>query len=211
MTNNTLKFPTGDFTHTELAQANGKTNQQVWVAYQQAIKDGVIVSAGTRSKGKGKPSKLWKVADGQPVPVVSPAPVVPPVVPTPAVVKIVPVQSNIPVPPPEPVVKLEKIQPSAPPPTLVVETVEVAKVVPEIPVQMVQNIVKDVATLEQVCPICKNPLYSINDATGVMVWCSQPINICPSTENPSGHGRNVKDAYEVLCEKFRHLISHAKA
>ena len=68
----TLKFPTGEFTHTELAQANGKTNQQVWTAYQAAIKAGTIVSAGLRPNpsGKGKPSKIWKVADGVPVPLV---------------------------------------------------------------------------------------------------------------------------------------------
>lgn len=52
-----LKFPAGEFTHSELATLNGQTNQQVWVRYQQAIKDGVIVLA--RQDGR---TKVWKKA-----------------------------------------------------------------------------------------------------------------------------------------------------
>lgn len=212
---NTLKFPNGDFTHTELAQANGKTNQQVWVAYQQAIKNGLIVFVGTRSSGKGKPSKLWRVANGQPVPVV--AVIVPPVVvPPPVVVKpenvitITEPDVVISVPPPEPVIEsLVEIKPVTPPPVPVVEPVaEIVEVITVVPVVNITS--KDVTELEQVCPICKHKLLSIDTATGVRVWCPQPIEVCFVTENPFGHGRNAKDAYEILCEKFRH-ISHAKA
>ena len=70
-----LKIPSGKFSHSDLAAANGKSNQQVWVEYSRLRKEGIIVPAGSRSAGKGKPTLLWKLADGQPVPVA----VVPPV------------------------------------------------------------------------------------------------------------------------------------
>ena len=166
----TLKFPSGEFTHTELAQLNGKTNQQVWTRYQQAIKDGVIVSAGTRaSAGKGKPSKLWKLATGQPVPVVAvvadvPKPVAPVIaatIPTEAVV--------VPAAQPAPVVeapKLPEVTPAvaptpAPESSVEAVTVEVVRVEPapeaEIKPPTVNDVVKDARTLTEKCPICGNP------------------------------------------------------
>lgn len=59
----TIKFPEGEFTHTELAQFNGVSNQTVWQRYLKARQTGQIVSAGTRkAEGKkGKPQLLWKV------------------------------------------------------------------------------------------------------------------------------------------------------
>jgi len=84
---NKLKFPTGEFTHTELATLNGKTNQQVWTRYQQAIKDGVILTAGERKvAGKGKPSRLWIVNVNYVAPVVAVVPVTPATPATPTVV-----------------------------------------------------------------------------------------------------------------------------
>ena len=75
----TLKYPTGDFTHTELAQLNGKTNQQVWTRYQLAIKNGQILKAGERkTAGKGKPSLLWKLNPNYVAPVVPVTPAVTP-------------------------------------------------------------------------------------------------------------------------------------
>ena len=79
MIEQSLQFPTGQFTHTELAKLNGKTNQQVWTRYQKAIKDGQIIRDGERKTpgAKGKPSLLWKVNPNYvppaPAPVVAPA------------------------------------------------------------------------------------------------------------------------------------------
>ena len=61
---------------------------------------------------------------------------------------------------------------------------------------------KDARTLTEVCPICKHPLLAIDDATGVMVWCGQPPEVCPSAENPFGHGATEKEAYYKLTEKW---------
>jgi hypothetical protein len=210
----TLKFPSGEFTHTELAQLNGKTNQQVWTRYQQAIKDGVIVSAGTRaSAGKGKPSKLWKLATGQPVPVVAvvadvPKPVAPVIaatIPTEAVV--------VPAAQPAPVVEAPKLPEAAPavaptptpePPVEAV-TVEVVRVEPTTPapeVKPANDVVKDARTLTETCPLCGKPLLAIDDATGVMVWCAQSPEVCSANEAPFGHGKNDKDGYEILMQKW---------
>lgn len=221
----TLNFPSGEFTHTELATFNGQTNQQVWTRYQQAIKDGVIVSAGTRpSAGKGKPSKLWKLATGQPIPVVAPTPSVPapvtppvvaPTVPTEAIV--VPAAAPAPVVVPEPV-KLPEATPAAAPVVEAPVVVEVLKIeapktepATTTPPVVVERVVKDARTITEVCPICGKPLSAINDATGVMVWCAQPPEICSSAENPYGHGDSDKKAYEKLCEKFDRQPTRATA
>ena len=76
--NNTLVFPSGSFTHTDLARANGKTNQQVWQRYQIAVKSGFIIRDGERKPagGKGKPSLLWKLNPNYVMPAVPATPVV---------------------------------------------------------------------------------------------------------------------------------------
>ncbi len=58
-----IKFPEGEFTHTELARFNGVSNQTVWQRYLRARQTGQIISAGTRKleKAKGSPALLWKV------------------------------------------------------------------------------------------------------------------------------------------------------
>ena len=58
-----LKFPEGEFTHTELARFNGVSNQTAWNQYLDARKTGRIVSAGKRKtpQSKGVPSLLWRV------------------------------------------------------------------------------------------------------------------------------------------------------
>ena len=58
-----LKFPEGEFTHTELARFNGVSNQTAWQRYLKARQSGQIISAGTRKteKSKGSPSLLWRV------------------------------------------------------------------------------------------------------------------------------------------------------
>ena len=52
-----LQFPDGEFTHTELARFNGKTNQQVWSRYDAALKSGLIVRVGQRKLPEGQKSK----------------------------------------------------------------------------------------------------------------------------------------------------------
>ena len=223
--NETLKFPTGDFTHTDLAKLNGKTNQQVWVRYQQAIKDGVIVSAGTRPSvsGKGKPSKLWKVNPNPPSPVtVAPAPVavtVPPVITTPVVPTepiVVPAAAPVAVvavSTPEVVAPAAVVSPvpeptpaAAPAPaaetTTIVEVVRIEPAPESKPFTLPAEVLKDVRTLTEICPVCGKPLSAMNDATGVIVWCGQSKEICPSVENPFGHANTDKNAYEILMQKW---------
>ena len=247
MNNEHLKFPTGEFTHTELAKFNGKTNQQVWTRYQQAIKDGVIVSAGNRaSAGKGKPSKLWKVNPNPTVPVaVSPTPAAPSAVPvttpaaTPTSAEVVPTEPIVvpaaapavpTTPPPAPAVKvqptqLQDVAPATPPAPAepVTATVEVLKIeAPAAPTTGTRRALfnveggesnpatKDARVLTDTCPFCNHPLSAIDDATGTMVWCTQPLEICPSRENPFGHGKNEKDAVESLHDKWDKLVPAKK-
>ena len=73
MKTTTLNFPSGEFTHTELAAHNGKTNQQVWQAYAEARKTGQIIPAPVPERkiaGKGKPSLVWVVNPNYVAPVV---------------------------------------------------------------------------------------------------------------------------------------------
>ncbi len=201
----TLKFPSGEFTHTELAAFNGKTNQQVWVRYQAAIKDGTIVFIGNRpsSGGRGKPSKLFKVNDGKPVAIT-------PVVPTVKVVKVKPVKVKpVKTVKETKVVSVESLIPSVAPATAPkVETVEVARVEVEEENEISNPIipVSVNARLTQVCPVCQKSLCALNDASGVMVWCGQPPEVCPASEAPAGHGRNVATAYEKLMDKWAPLV-----
>ena len=51
-----LNWPTEKFTHTELANLNGKKNQTVWNRYLWARRIGFIVAAGKR-----KGALLWKL------------------------------------------------------------------------------------------------------------------------------------------------------
>ena len=52
------------------------------------------------------------------------------------------------------------------------------------------------------CPLCKGPMTVIPDATGVMVKCySEPCDT-QCHENPFGHGKTAKDAYDTAKQKF---------
>jgi hypothetical protein len=274
--NTSLKFPPGEFSHTDLAEFNGKTNQQVWQRYAEARKTGQIIPATPperRNAGKGKPTLVWIVNPNY-VPVITATPVV---TVTPAVAVVVPVvdpavkaaakaakvaakvtektakvaakavakatkaaakaaakAAVVPtepvvvsaVTPPAPVVMvtepieivsvpadsvpavvLPQTEPAVPPVVKpVVEqsiTVEVIKVEPV----EVKSTVANARTLTQVCPVCKNPLLAIDDATGIQVWCNQPKEICDVAENPSGHGNTEKNAYEILCEKWKFAMT----
>lgn len=204
MTDTQLKFPSGDFTHSELAQLNGQTNQQVWVRYQAAIKAGIIVSAGER-RGKGKPSKLWRLATGQPVPL--PTPTVKVVIPE----KVVTVQVNkteiVSVPETSvPKVELPQNQPVA---TVAMLTADVPVEEPATVEMMIPSkkvmVEDDTHEIGLKCPICQHKLWAKSTETGTVVWCCQTIQVCKATENPFGHGKNELAAYGSLCEKFRHI------
>jgi len=53
------------------------------------------------------------------------------------------------------------------------------------------------------CNLCGGPMTVIPDATGVMVKCFNPLPCIPGcNENPYGHGRNARDAWETSKEKF---------
>ena len=217
--NITLTFPSGEFTHSMLAQANGKTNQQVWQSYQKAIKDGVIIFVGNKSSGKGKPSKYWKMADGQPVPLVDKVVVIPApmIVAEPVVDVILPVVA----PTVPPVVNVELAKPADAPfememgtpkvtvmltiveEPVVEETIEVIQV-DTAAAPVVHNILPPTVTeIEEKCPFCQTKLLSVKVDGSVRVWC--PVNdltICASAENPYGAGNTVKNAVEVLNDKF---------
>lgn len=188
MKNTPLKFPSGEFTHTELAEFNGATNQKVWERYQKAIKDGVIVSAGSRkpATGKGRASLLWTLANPNQV---STAPVVvinPPPVETVAIIiqEIEKTIANDPIP-----------VPVAPPVAVVLKSV--AEPVLE---------VEESKVTKHKCPVCQHHLLSKKDGTGVMVWCNQRADTCSASENPFGHGKNESAAFEILTEKWNFAL-----
>jgi len=203
----TLKFPSGKFTHTELALHNGKTNQQVWTAYQAAIKDGTIISAGERpnASGKGKPSKLWEVNPNKgvattpltqaPTPVVQKVQAEPRVKrqPKPEVVQPTKVE-------PEKVVetKLATVEPTKPP------VVEAEPEVEEVRRPMMVNTLQSqIETLEETCPFCNTRLLCVRGDGRVKVWCGvNDLKICKCSENPYGVAKNVKDAIQVLHDKY---------
>ena len=109
------------------------------------------------------------------------------------------VASDVPVPAPAPLVTLPivvetpLVQPVAPVVALVI-----APVVP--PAVPVINLAPDAA---YPCNLCGGPMTVIPDATGVMVKCYNPLPCIPGcNENPYGHGKNAKDAWETSKEKF---------
>ena len=91
MSKQTLTFPSGDFSHTDFAKLNGKTNQQVWTVYSEARKTGQIIPANPperKTAGKGKPTLMWVVNANYVAPVVpvTPTPVAPAAAPADGVV-----------------------------------------------------------------------------------------------------------------------------
>lgn len=172
----TLKYPAGEWTHAEFAEANGKTKPSVYNQLRQAIKNGTVVVCGSRSSGgRGKPSKLYKVVNGN----------TPVVIPTKVEVK-----SEV---PPEPVVTESVVTATVTKPVVSKEADKKIDDVSVLPKKHLTNLT---------CPICHNKVYSWRTPTGIMVMCQQPIEICKSTENPFGHGRTEKDAYEIMVAKW---------
>lgn len=233
----TLKIPAGDFTHTDLARLNGKTNQQVWTRYQAMVKSGLIIRNGERKPagGKGKPSLLWIVNPNPPANVTVPtigisAPAADGNV-------ILPTEAQIDAAAPaEPVV--EAAVPAAPEPpkdepptgfaaatnageqtvTVEVARVEATPTPAELPViEPVAGIVGPVtptipaeAPIAEECPACQHALVARSDATGVMVGCNQPFAICPTSERVEAHGNTIKGAIETLHSKWDKLVAAMK-
>ena len=220
MTNTTTiwKIPTGDFTHTMMAELNSTTNQKVWPEYKRLRDEGFIVSAGVRA-GKGKPTLLWKVADGKTITtdataVVQKAPKV--VKPKPVLVVA---ESAVVVEPVKPIEsETVEVVHAIPPQAVSSDLVEPAKApkkekVVEIPTPVEElRPVTQTAVLGEIletnflCPFCKTKMLSQGRNGGVTVWC--PVNdlkICSCSENPYGHSNNAKNAYEIACEKFKHV------
>lgn len=225
----TLVIPAGSFTHTDLARANGKTNQQVWTRYQALVKSGTIIRDGERKPagGKGKPSLLWKLNPNGPNPVpTAPAPVVAAAQPAADNTVVLPTEAQMeaaadatPVveaaapavepatPAPEPP-KDEPPQGGTPVAAEATVTVEVARVeaTPEATPAPAVNPATPAETIEEACPACQNHLTAHNDATGVMVGCYQPAAVCPTAEPVEGHGSTLKTAIATLHEKWDKLV-----
>ena len=182
-----LKFPEGKFTHAELAKANEKAPQAIWKQLQDLLKSGVLVQDGI-SAGKGKPSKLFEVATGTPIPVVTPT--------DKALNKVTAEVKTTPAEEAEIIATLsDKKQAS-------VQT----KVISDIVVEPIKATVRPVhRELKQLCPVCEKPLFALDDATGVMVWCGRGADECPSVESPFGHGKSENAAYEILIQRFHPL------
>lgn len=222
--NTQLKWPSGEFTHTEFAQFNNRTNQSVWSVWSESRKNGILISAGERKNaGKGKPSLLFKVNPNPPVPAVVVAAAKAAGTPKPAKTVKTPktpkVKADVVV-PTEPVtvaavesamVPVVTIEPPALPAVEPVTAPPVAEAILEVAanVEPVVNTVKfnsvtisNPHPITETCPVCKNPLMAGDDATGVMVWCSQNAEVCQTTENPFGHGKTQRIAYEVLVSRW---------
>ena len=184
----TLKYPAGEFTQAEWAELNGLDKLAIYLTLKDAIEKGTVIKTGTRPTGK-RPANLYKVADpNAPVAVTAP-PIVQPIVETP------PAQATPPVVNPEPNL-----------PEAVILAKELDKAIQEHrpPEPTPQPVALSAPNPAFPCPLCQQPMTEIPDATGVKIWCNNPDPCIPGcSENPYGHGSNVKDAYKIACEKFR--------
>lgn len=193
MKNEPLKFPSGEFTHAELAEFNGITKPQAWIPYQEAVKNRTIILVGKRSTGgRGKPSLLWKLADPNQVTATSVA------INPPPIEKITVIVHEV-----ENKEQMEKILVAAEPIPVSVET----------PAEVISKSVAEPVLLtdeakitDYKCPVCSTKLLSKRDIAGVMVWCNQPKTVCNVSENPFGHGKNENAAHETLCEKWKFAL-----
>lgn len=57
------------------------------------------------------------------------------------------------------------------------------------------------------CPVCTIEMVShegqvLNIRDGVTVWCE---NVMCNAQEVSGHGKNAKDAYDVVLDKFKRM------
>jgi hypothetical protein len=174
-----IKYPSCEFTHSDLAAFNGTSNQKIWQAYSAAREKGIIVPTGNK---KGK-ATYYKLAD----PSKATAGVIPSTSPAPDKT-----ESD------EPKVKSTKSVPVisiTPPVTPMIDTLR--------PVTVSASTVKTEDT-EFKCPTCNTTMKSYVTSSGVMIFCPvKDLTVCKSTENPYGHGRNLKEAFTAACDKFK--------
>ena len=174
----TLKYPEGEFTQAELAAVNGIDKAAVYLPMREAIAKGILNFSGTRPTGGKRPSNLYQVASNNaPVPVPATLPTQP-IVETPLAASV----------PPTPI-------------TSRAEAVQQMKANGDILTPLAEKYLPSAPNSAYPCPLCKGPMTEIPDTTGVTVMCLNR-NTCPSTEEPYGHGKNSKDAYEIAKQKF---------
>ena len=108
--------------------------------------------------------------------------------------------------------KLQKVKPAAAPievkPAVVIPVVTVKPMMIDEPI-VFANLVYTNPEGEQTdlpCPVCKCGLIAYGTSSGVKLWCNQPANVCNTTENPFGHGRNKAAAFEVINDKWRFAL-----
>lgn len=189
----TLKFPAGEWTHQDFADANGKTKPSVYNQLQAALKNGTVVKGGMKT-GKGKPSQLYKVTGAVPV-TVTKVDEFQHGEKTVEVFDVKPVEEKI-----DRTVVSEVTQP-----VVVVDVTTDEKIdekIEQVVAAKAAVVNPELTQSKFLCPVCKQPLSTYTTATGVMVKCFQPIEVCSSTENPFGHSNNEKNAYEILVSKW---------
>ena len=174
----TLKYPPGEFTQAELAAFNGMEKLAVYLPMKEAIAKGILNFSGTRATGK-RPANVYQVASPN-----APVPVPPPVPTQPVIVETSPVTLV-----PQSIVEITPI-PSTPPAVIIAKALEAA-----LPPRLAPNPAYP-------CPLCDGPMTEIPDATGVMIRCYNEPCDPQCKENVFGHGKNVKEAYDVAKQKF---------
>src|ERR1017187_8088562 len=193
-----LKYPEhyAEFPQAELAALNGMDKAAVYIPMKEAQERGIIERTGTRpqSSGRGKPSNLYRVASNN-VPVPVPATLIPPTYVETYPVSLVPQSivevTLIPLTPPA-------VNSEPNPPCEVIIAKELDKALQE----HRPPVVLSAPNSAYPCPLCDGPMTVTPDATGVMVKCFNPCD--PQChENPFGHGRTAKDAYDTAKQKFQ--------
>jgi hypothetical protein len=169
---NELKFPKGEFTHSTLATFNGRTNQQVWTAFDAARKNNIIKL--TRKDGK---TGYYELSD--------------PSLATAGAIPIPVVKEKVKV---EPVLK-EKKAAVAP----IVEVLTVEEIRPVVSA-MITTPPEETDFLCPHCKtklLLQNDATGVTLWCPI-----NNLKICPCAENPYGHSNTAKNAYEILTAKY---------
>jgi hypothetical protein len=64
--------------------------------------------------------------------------------------------------------------------------------------------------IAEACPACQHNLVARSDATGIMVGCNQPAEVCHTAERVEGHGATLKGAIATLHDKWDKLVGNMK-
>jgi len=203
----TLNYPNGEFTQAELAAFNGLDKVIVYLPMKEAIAKGILNFSGTRphSSGRGKPSNLYQVASNNAPVAITALPLPQPIVETPSA------QATPPVVKPEPNLpdavilakELDKaIQEHRPPEPIPqpVVTMELPNPSPAV-VKLAPRIFAPNPAYP--CPLCQKPMTEVFEESGMTVKCYNVPCDPQCNENPYGHGKNSKEAYEVAKQRFR--------